>query len=245
MNVGLSEIWNRGDAITHTIALLLIVMSVLSWSVIFYKGVRLARLKQLSTMVERRFWGADSIDAAQVSLGRPHAGNPYWALVNAARDAQDSHQDSHLEEVLSHDEWLRRCLNIAYDEHHARLKSGLGVLASIGSTAPFIGLFGTVWGIYHALLAISVAGQSSLAQVAGPVGESLVMTAFGLFVAIPAVLGYNAIARGNSGLSHQLQRFRHDLHAYFMSGERHRPAGKRTAPASASTVAVVPMARGH
>ncbi|WP_049019148.1 MotA/TolQ/ExbB proton channel family protein, partial [Burkholderia multivorans] len=92
--------------------------------------------------------------------------------------------------------------------------------ASIGSTAPFVGLFGTVWGIYHALLAIGMTGQTSIDQVAGPVGESLIMTAFGLFVAIPAVLGYNALTRANKGIVSKLRRFAHGLHAYFVTGER-------------------------
>ena len=101
-------------------------------------------------------------------------------------------------------------------------RQGLAILASVGSTAPFVGLFGTVWGIYHALLSIGAAGQASIDKVAGPVGESLIMTALGLAVAIPAVLGYNALVRGNKGVSAKLNRFAHDLHAYFVTGSRVR-----------------------
>ena len=102
----------------------------------------------------------------------------------------------------------------------AKLQSGLAILASVGSTAPFVGLFGTVWGIYHALMGISVAGQATIDKVAGPIGEALIMTALGLAVAIPAVLGYNALVRGNKSVVTNLNRFGHDLHAYFLTGAR-------------------------
>jgi biopolymer transport protein ExbB len=220
MNYGLVDIWGHGDAISHAIAFVLIIMSLLSWAVMFYKGMQLARLKKQSGIVERRFWQAETLEAGTVLLGKPGPGNLYQKLVEAALDARTRHSDTNLEEALSPQEWLNRCLSIAGEEQTARMVYGLGVLASIGSTAPFVGLFGTVWGIFHALMGISVAGQSSLAQVAGPVGESLVMTAFGLFVAIPAVLGYNALTRGNRGLMYKLARFRHELHAYLMSAGR-------------------------
>ena len=106
------------------------------------------------------------------------------------------------------------------DEATSRMQGGLAVLASVGSTAPFVGLFGTVWGIYHALLAIGTAGQATIDKVAGPVGEALIMTALGLAVAIPAVLGYNALVRGNKRVLSKLNRFAHDLHAYFVTGSR-------------------------
>ena len=115
-------------------------------------------------------------------------------------------------------DWITRCLKDTMDESVAHLQSGLSILASIGSTAPFVGLLGTVWGIYHALLAVGVTGESSMEQVAGPVGEALIMTAFGLFVAIPAVLGYNALTRANKALAAKLKRFAHGLHAYFVTG---------------------------
>jgi biopolymer transport protein ExbB len=128
-------------------------------------------------------------------------------------------------------EWLTRSLRNSIDESTARLQSGLAVLASVGSTAPFVGLFGTVWGIYHALLAISVAGQATIDKVAGPIGEALIMTALGLAVAIPAVLGYNALVRGNKGVLGKLNRFAHDLHAYFLTGAR-VTSGGLVAPAT-------------
>ena len=121
---------------------------------------------------------------------------------------------------LSASEWVARGLRNALDDEVARLQNGLAVLGSIGSTAPFVGLFGTVWGIYHALMAIGASGQASLDHVAGPVGESLIMTAIGLFVAIPAVLGFNYVNRGNKRVSHRLNRFVHELHVYFITGAK-------------------------
>jgi biopolymer transport protein ExbD len=130
--------------------------------------------------------------------------------------------------VLGLNDWLTSTLRQSIDDTTGRLQSGLSILASVGSTAPFIGLFGTVWGIYHALIGIGAAGQATLDKVAGPVGESLVMTAGGLAVAIPAVLGYNALVRGNKEILASLKHFAHDLHAYLVTGGR----VKKNAPAN-------------
>ncbi|MEO6625024.1 MAG: MotA/TolQ/ExbB proton channel family protein, partial [Burkholderiaceae bacterium] len=121
---------------------------------------------------------------------------------------------------LDANDWITRCLHNSINASMAKLQSGLAILASVGSTAPFVGLFGTVWGIYHALMGISVAGQATIDKVAGPIGEALIMTALGLAVAIPAVLGYNALVRGNKSVVTELNRFGHDLHAYFLTGAR-------------------------
>ncbi|WDD90358.1 MotA/TolQ/ExbB proton channel family protein (plasmid) [Burkholderia sp. FERM BP-3421] len=223
MNLDIYQMWARMDVVTHTIAALLIVMSTTSWAVILYKGMQLVKIKHYGGVAEQHFWSKESLQKETELFGPLVANNPYAGLANAAREAQDRHNDVRLRAALSSDEWLYRCLSVAFDEQVGRMTRGLGVLASVGSTAPFVGLFGTVWGIFHALVSISVAGQSSLAQVAGPVGESLVMTALGLFVAIPAVLGYNALSRINRGTVSRLHRFRHELHAYLMSGES-RPA---------------------
>jgi biopolymer transport protein ExbB len=125
-----------------------------------------------------------------------------------------------LRDQLDVSDWVTRELRNSIDETTARLQGGMAVLASVGSTAPFVGLFGTVWGIYHALLGIGAAGQATIDKVAGPIGEALIMTALGLAVAIPAVLGYNALVRGNKGVLHKLNRFAHDLHALFVTGAR-------------------------
>ncbi|WP_321912675.1 MotA/TolQ/ExbB proton channel family protein [Burkholderia cepacia] len=226
MTFGLLDIWNRGDIISHAIAIILVAMSISSWAVLIYKAAQLVRMRQQGTVVARRFWQARSLDEGAALLSQSK-NNPYRCLTESACEARDRHGDAQLKEALSPDEWLQRCLGVAFEEQASAMAGGLGVLASVGSTAPFVGLFGTVWGIYHALLGISAAGQSSLAQVAGPVGESLVMTALGLAVAIPAVLGYNAITRGNRSVMHKLMRFRHELHAYLMSSVRH-PRGGQT-----------------
>ncbi|MGS0894489.1 MotA/TolQ/ExbB proton channel family protein [Burkholderia stagnalis] len=220
MNLDIYQMWARADVVAHTIAALLIVMSLASWAVIFFKGMQLMRIRRQGNLAERHFWSEDSLEKGTELFGRGSGANdPYAGLANAAREAQSRHNDVRLREALSSDEWLQRCLSVACEEQLARMARGLGVLASVGSTAPFVGLFGTVWGIYHALASISAAGQSSLAQVAGPVGESLVMTALGLFVAIPAVLGYNAVSRFNRGTMNKLFRFRHELQAFLMSRE--------------------------
>jgi biopolymer transport protein ExbB len=226
MHYGLNNVWLQGDWVSRAILIALTLMSVLSWAVILHRGAQMMRLKAKSSRAERCFWQAATLDEAEASLGHP-ASNPWLALAETAREAQASHTESRLDGALGPDEWLRRCLLLQLDDTLADLQGGLALLASIGSTSPFVGLFGTVWGIYHALMSISAVGQSGLEQVAGPVGESLVMTAFGLFVAIPAVLGYNAIARGNRTVAHKLARFMHELQAYFVSGTRHRltPAG--------------------
>ena len=128
-----------------------------------------------------------------------------------------SHQDD-LHGKLPLSDWLTSTLKGAIEESAEQMQKGLAILASVGSTAPFVGLFGTVWGIYHALVGIGASGQASIDKVAGPVGEALIMTAFGLAVAIPAVLAYNALSRGNKGIISKLNRFAFQLHAYFMTG---------------------------
>jgi biopolymer transport protein ExbB len=125
-----------------------------------------------------------------------------------------------LHDSLDASDWISRALRNSIDSTTGKLQTGLAVLASVGSTAPFVGLFGTVWGIYHALMKIGAAGQASIDQVAGPIGEALIMTALGLAVAIPAVLGYNALVRGNKHILAKLGRFAHDLHAYHVTGAR-------------------------
>jgi biopolymer transport protein ExbB len=166
------------------------------------------------------FWHSADFADGLSKLGAD-AGSPFRALALEGREAA-AHRNAHpqLHDSLGASEWLTRALRNSIDDSTARLQSGLAVLASVGSTAPFVGLFGTVWGIYHALLTISGTGQATIDKVAGPIGEALVMTALGLAVAIPAVLGYNAIVRGNKGVLNKLNRFAHDLHAYFVTGAR-------------------------
>lgn len=216
---GLINLWTQGDLITKGVALLLLGMSLATWMVIIVKALDLRRFSAQARLTESFWHAADFADGLN-KLGTDPA-NPFRALALEGREATAHHHaQPQLHDSLDVSEWLTRSLRNSIDESTARLQSGLAVLASVGSTAPFIGLFGTVWGIYHALLSISAAGQATIDKVAGPIGEALIMTALGLAVAIPAVLGYNALVRGNKAILNKLNRFSHDLHAYFVTGAR-------------------------
>jgi len=216
---GIVHIWQQGDFVIRLIALTLLLMSVMSWTVMAIKGYRLLRLRHLRDNADHDFWHSDNFESGVGTLGL-QGHNPFLELALAGQEAADHHHHTqpHLHDKLSISDWLTRCLRSTMDQSIADLQAGLSILASVGSTAPFVGLFGTVWGIYHALLQIGANGQTSIDQIAGPVGEALVMTAFGLFVAIPAVLGFNALSRGNKATITRLNRFAHGLHAYFVTG---------------------------
>jgi biopolymer transport protein ExbB len=221
---GLAHVWIQGDAVTRTVALVLLVMSLATWIIILWKYLDQRAQRQQARACEG-FWHSADFAEGLDKLGAQD-GNPFRALANEGREAarhvlhKDGRPGPQLHDTLDVSDWVERCLRRSLDDATARAQSGLTVLASIASTAPFVGLFGTVWGIYHALLSIGAAGQVSIDQVAGPIGEALIMTAMGLLVAIPAVLGYNVLVRGNKGINHQLNRFAHDLHAYFVTGAR-------------------------
>lgn len=217
---GLAHIWTQGDLVIKATAVLLLVMSLASWIVIIIKALDVIKYKKLAIKAAD-FWHSEDFAAGLTKLGAD-ADNPFRQLALEGREATAHHRNTkaHLHDTLDVSDWVSRCLRNTIDEFSAKLQSGLAILASVGSTAPFVGLFGTVWGIYHALLSIGSAGQASIDQVAGPVGESLIMTALGLAVAIPAVLGYNALVRGNKFILIKLSSFTHDLHAYFVTGAR-------------------------
>ncbi len=217
---GLFNVWAQGDWVTRGVALLLLGMSIASWMVILFKTLDLIRYKKLAREAES-FWHSADFAEGLNRLG-PQQDNPFRNLAEEGREATAHHRNtkSHLHDSLDISDWVTRCLRNSMDHATARLQGGLAILASVGSTAPFVGLFGTVWGIYHALLSIGVAGQATIDKVAGPIGEALIMTALGLAVAIPAVLGYNALVRGNKAVLGQLASFAHDLHAYFVTGAR-------------------------
>jgi biopolymer transport protein ExbB len=174
------------------------------------------------------FWHSASVAGGLQALGN-EAGNPFRALALRGQEAlahlkTGSTQPELLKELDTSD-WVTRGLQNAIDDATADLQSGLAILASVGSTSPFVGLFGTVWGIYHALMQIGMAGQATIDKVAGPIGEALIMTALGLAVAIPAVLGYNALVRGNKFIITRMNRFAHDLHALLITGSRVKAKG--------------------
>jgi len=217
---GLFNLWHQGDWVTRGVALLLLGMSLASWMVILLKAVDIVRYKKLARQAEG-FWHSTDFAEGLARLG-PQQDNPFRDLAEEGRDAVAHHSNAkaRLHDSLDISDWVTRCLRNSIDNATARLQAGLAVLASVGSTAPFVGLFGTVWGIYHALMSIGLAGQATIDKVAGPIGEALIMTALGLAVAIPAVLGYNALVRGNKSILGRLNSFAHDLHAYFVTGAR-------------------------
>ena len=226
---GLAHLWSQGDFVTRAVALLLLAMSLASWVVILVKALDLRRHAAQARRTEA-FWHAGNLAEGLERLGT-EPGNEFHALAVAGRDATDHRSaQPQLHDSLDVSDWVTRCLRNSIDEATARLQAGLAVLASVGSTAPFVGLFGTVWGIYHALLSIGASGEATIDKVAGPVGEALVMTALGLAVAIPAVLGYNALVRGNKGIVMKLNRFAHDLHAYYVTGARVAAGGPKVVP---------------
>lgn len=224
---GITSIWAQGDAVIKSVAIILLLMSIVSWSVIVLRTWGLLRLRKPNLALSD-FWHAQSFAEGLHVLGSDRSDNPYRHLAEEGQAALDHHQNhkTDLHGNLPLTDWLTACLKDSIDHSTDKLQRGLAVLASVGSTAPFVGLFGTVWGIYHALVSIGVNGSASIDKVAGPVGEALIMTAFGLVVAIPAVLGYNAINRGNRTVSAKLNRFAHQLHAYFLTGAP--PASSRT-----------------
>ena len=217
---GIANVWIQGDFVTRAVAILLLAMSLASWIVILIKALDIIRFKK-HARAAKDFWHSEDFAAGLAQLGTDPA-NPFRPLALEGREATAHHRNTkvQLHDTLDVSDWVTRCLRNCIDEFTARIQSGLAILASVGSTAPFIGLFGTVWGIYHALLAIGTSGQSTIDKVAGPIGEALIMTALGLAVAIPAVLGYNALVRGNKSILNRLNSFAHDLHAYFVTGAR-------------------------
>ncbi len=218
--LGLITLWTQGDWVTKSVAVLLLGMSLASWSVILAKALDVFTFKTLAARTES-FWHSADFEAGMATLGAA-TGNPFVQLARSGQEATAHHRNTQtqLHDTLDISDWISRALRNSIDDSTARLQSGLAVLASVGSTAPFVGLFGTVWGIYHALMGISATGQATIDKVAGPIGEALIMTALGLAVAIPAVLGYNALVRGNKFIIARMNRFAHDLHAYFVTGAR-------------------------
>ena len=220
--LGLFHMLQSGGIVIVLTALALMIMSIISWTVIVIKGLGVQRAKKQAAALQT-FWHSTDLEHGLKALDtEPGHPNPFKQLALEGQSAMQHHRhsDKQLHDSLDLNDWMTGSLSNAIDDAKEKLSYGLALLASIGSTAPFVGLFGTVWGIYHALLTISDGGSAGLDKVAGPVGEALVMTAFGLAVAIPAVLGYNALVRGNAFIVGKLNRFAYDLHAYFVTGNR-------------------------
>ena len=243
MPQALIHFWTQGDAVTHCTAIVLALLSVTCWYVILDKVIAQLRCRKFEAHALAEFWSADALAFAVEELRRADRSGAFYDLAEAGmRAAQALKPSRGLAASFDADEFIKQTLRQAMLQAQARMERGLTFLASVGATAPFIGLFGTVWGIYHALTALSGATQVVLEKVAGPVGEALIMTAAGLFVAIPAVLAYNALVRGNRLQLAKLDGFAHGMHAYLAAGMRRasqRPK-KFVAIASGSSSSEVP-----
>lgn len=211
---GFSAMWHEGDFVNKGTIIILSLMSMGSWYIIITKLIDQSKIMRQSKEVSQKFWKANSIAAGSASLKE---GSPFRFIAETGTKATQHHDGALLEQIdLS--TWVTMQIQRAVDRVQSRLQDGLSFLATVGSTSPFIGLFGTVWGIYNALTAIGMSGNASIDKVAGPVGEALIMTAFGLFVAVPAVLGYNWLVRRNKSAMEDVRSFSADVHSVLVSG---------------------------
>jgi biopolymer transport protein ExbB len=213
---GLIPALKQGGLIAQSVFGLLVIMMFVSFYTIFTKFFEQRTILNEGRTVQRQFWKANSLEEGRAKLPKDSA---YRQIVDDGLAAAEHHEGALTDKIDQH-EWITTSLTRSTTAIGARLQSGLSFLASVGSTAPFIGLFGTVVGIYRALINIGLAGQASIDKVAGPVGESLIMTALGIAVAVPAVLGYNWLIRRNKRVQEQLNDFASDLHSMLVSGAR-------------------------
>ncbi len=228
---GLLPALQQGGVLAWTVFGLLVVMSLASWYIIFTKWWDQRKVLTESATLEKKFWSAPDLKSGAAKLDK---NSPFKQIVDDGLRASDHHEGRLTDKIDQH-EWVTMALNRSNNAVNSKLQSGLALLASVGSTSPFIGLFGTVVGIYRALINIGLAGQASIDKVAGPVGEALIMTALGLAVAVPAVLGYNWLIRRNKDVTDTLNNFSSDVHGALVSGNRIAPAspmmvGKPAAP---------------
>jgi biopolymer transport protein ExbB len=216
---GLGALWEQGDFVARGTLIILVLMSMGSWYILITKLYESLKLSQEAKGAQRTFFKSKSLrDGAQALK----TGSAFRFIADSGIEASEHHEGA-LTENIDHNSWVSMSVQRSIDDIQSRLQDGLAFLATVGSTAPFVGLFGTVWGIYHALTAIGIAGQASIDKVAGPVGEALIMTAIGLAVAVPAVLGYNWLVRRNKVTMEAVRRFGADLHGVLM-GARLAPA---------------------
>jgi biopolymer transport protein ExbB len=205
---GLDALWRGGDFVSRGTLIILVVMSLGTWYIMFTKFYEQFKLMGAGSAARKSFWAAGSVSAGIETL---KTDSPFRYIAETGSGATGKHEGALLERI-DLNTWISMSIQRAIDNVQSRLQDGLAFLATVGSTAPFVGLFGTVWGIYHALTAIGIAGQASIDKVAGPVGEALIMTAFGLGVAVPAVLGYNFLVRRNKVAMESVRAFGADLH---------------------------------
>jgi biopolymer transport protein ExbB len=209
---GLESLWKTSDGVAKSVLLILLIMSMGSWYLIVVKFIEQSKIGRQAKLATQTFWSAGSVRQGADTL---EAASPFRFIAEAGLEATKKHGG--LLEHVDLNTWVTMSIQRAMERVQSRLQDGLAFLATVGSTAPFVGLFGTVWGIYHALTAIGIAGQASIDKVAGPVGEALIMTAIGLAVAVPAVLGYNWLVRRNKSSMDEVRAFGNDLHSVLLS----------------------------
>ena len=227
---GLMQALEEGGTIAYATFTILVIMSAASWYILFVKLFEQQKIINQGRRARSTFWQSANLREGAQKLEKNSA---YRQIVDDAVIAQDQHNK--LTDPVDQHDWMLGSLARSQGAIASRLSTGLALLATVGSTAPFIGLFGTVVGIYRALVKIGAAGQASIDAVAGPVGEALIMTAIGLVVAVPAVLGYNWLMRRNKAVLEELARFTNDIHGYMMSGGAVKP--QVTASAARTTAA--------
>jgi biopolymer transport protein ExbB len=209
---GLEALWKGSDAVAKIVLVMLLIMSMGSWYILVIKFIEQSKIMGQAKAAAQGFWGAGTVRQGADALDPV---SPFRFIAEAGIEATKKHGG-----LLQHvdlNSWVTMSIQRAMERVQSRLQNGLAFLATVGSTAPFVGLFGTVWGIYHALTAIGIAGQASIDKVAGPVGEALIMTAIGLAVAVPAVLGYNWLVRRNKGAMDEVRAFGNELHSVLLS----------------------------
>jgi len=208
---GIESLWKTSDGVAKTVLLLLLVMSISSWYVLIVKLLEQAKVGRQAKAASEQFWTAGSVEQGCAKLDK---NSPFRFIAEAGVQATKKHDG-----LMGHvdlNDWVAMSVGRAVERIQASMQSGLSVLATVGSISPFVGLFGTVWGIYHALTAIGISGQASIDKVAGPVGEALIMTAIGLAVAVPAVLAYNWLVGRNKNAMSDVRAFGADLHAVIL-----------------------------
>jgi len=213
---GIAAMVKQGDFVTRGTLIIMIIMSMGSWYVLFTKLFEQSKLMRSAKAAGEGFWNAGSIQKGASAL---QDGSAFRFLAECGLKASEHHEGAMLETIDKHT-WISMSMQRATESINSRLQDGLAFLATVGSTAPFVGLFGTVWGIYHALTAIGISGQASIDKVAGPVGEALIMTAIGLAVAVPAVMGYNWLIRRNKSAMERVRAFSGDLQNVLLAGKR-------------------------
>jgi len=217
---GIAALWQQSDYVGKGVFVILGVMSLWSWWVMINKWLDQRSLRKIATEAEKNFWNSGSLQEGLTKLkGKV---NPFRDIAEDGIKAVEHHRKNAQDVTSNIDlaDFVSTSVQKRADMLQSSLQKGMVVLASVGATAPFVGLFGTVWGIYHALISISIAGQASLDKVAGPIGEALIMTAIGLAVAVPAVLGFNALTRGNKNLIERVNYFSHDVQSALVAGSR-------------------------